>query len=335
MERPKGTLRLQTLAHAYRQSGGLNAAIKLDLFTVVARGATDIAQIARDTGLNRQNAQKLLDVCSSLGLLEYREGRYYNAPDVERYLVKGKEGYAGPWLTNGEEQFRQWADIVPILKGDGPAVVRGKYEAAWTSVEAARRLNQSTYSIGLRSGYSLARRWDFSARSLLLDLGGGSGCYSIAIASTYPHMKAVVVDYPTICASAEEFIAEAGLSERITTHPGDLLKVDFPPGADAMLMSSNLPDFSSSGLATVYGKAFGAMEKGGAIIILGEALNDDRSGPLEPALWNLDDALSGGHGDSHTISEVCQLLADAGFVDCEATEYVPGLLTMFLAHKAG
>jgi hypothetical protein len=100
-----------------------------------------------------------------------------------------------------------------------------------------------------------------------------------------------------------------------------------------MLMSSNLPDFSSAGLATVYGKAFEAMAEGGAMIVLGEALNDDRSGPLEPALWNLDDALSGSHGDSHTVAEVCALLADAGFGECEASEFVPGLLTMFVARK--
>jgi hypothetical protein len=147
-------------------------------------------------------------------------------------------------------------------------------------------------------------------------------------------MEAIVMDYPTICTSAKEFIADAGLSERVTTYPGDLLEVDFPRGADVMLMSSNLPDFRSSGLATVYGKAFVAMEKGGVIIILGEALRDDRSGPLEPALWNLDDALSGSHGDSHTISEVCQLLVEAGFKDCEVSEFVPDLLTMFVAHKA-
>jgi len=161
-------------------------------------------------------------------------------------------------------------------------------------VEAARLLNRSTYNIGLGSGYRLAHRFDFSPYSLLLDLGGGSGAYCIAICSTYPDMKAIVVDYPPICASAEEIIAEAGLSERITTHPGDLLEVDFPTGANVMLMSSNLPNFTSSGLATVYRKAFNAMERGGAMIILGEALDDDRSGPLGPALWNLDECLRGG-----------------------------------------
>jgi len=335
MSSPKGTLRLQQLAHAYRQSGALNAAIKLGLFTAIAGGKRKVPQIARETGLSQQNAQKLVDVCSALGLLEYSDGLYHNAPDVERYLVKGEKGYAGPWLTNSEAQFRLWADIAPVLKSDRKPSPKGLYEAAWTDPEAARRLNQSTYSIGLRSGYSLARRWDFSTRSLLLDLGGGSGCYSIAICSTHPHMEAVVIDYPTVCQSTREFIEEASLSERVTTHPGDLTEVEFPTGADVMLMSSNLPDFTSSALATVYGKAFAAMEKGGAMIILGEALYDDRSGPLEPALWNLDQVLAGGRGDDHTVSEVCDLLTGAGFVDCQVSEFAPGLLTMFVGHKPG
>lgn len=334
MKRSTGTLRLQNLAHAYKQAGALKAAIKLDLFTAVTEGATEISRIAQKTGLNRANAQKLADVCSSLGLLQVKEGTYSNAPDVDRHLVKGRKGYMGAWLMDAEQQFNLWADIAPILQSNRPPAPQGIYAEAWNDVEAARRLNRSTYSIGLGSGYRLAHTLDFLPYSLLLDLGGGSGCYSIAITSSYPHMKAIVMDYPTICTSAEEFIAEAGLSERITTHPGDLLTVDFPPDTDVMLMSSNLPDFSNSGLTTIFHKASDAMEKGGMIIILGEALYDDRSGPLEPALWNLDQALRGGLGESHTISEVCHLLMEAGFIDCEVSEFAPGLLTRFIAHKS-
>ena len=333
MSQPTGSLRLQNLAHAFKQAGALRAAINLDLFTAVAHGAREISPIAEEIGLSRQNAQKLADVCSSLGLLEYKDGLYYNAPDVERHLVKGERGYLGPWLTTGEEAFNLWSDIAPILKGDKPPIAKGIYEQAWKDVEGARRMNRDTYNIGIGGGYRLARSFDFSPYSLLLDLGGGSGAYSIAIASTYPKMKAIVMDYPTICTSAEELIAEAGLSERITTHPGDLLTVDFPPGADVMLMSSNMPNFSTSGLATVYRKAFDAMAKGGTILILGEAMYDDRSGPLEPACFHHEDTLVGGWGETRTISEVCQLLEEAGFTDCEVSEFAPGLLTRFTAHK--
>ena len=33
------------------------------------------------------------------GLLENTDGRHRNAADVERYLVEGKPGYMGPWIT--------------------------------------------------------------------------------------------------------------------------------------------------------------------------------------------------------------------------------------------
>ena len=333
MSNSKGSVRLQNLAHAYMHAGVLKAAIKLGLFTAIARGAREISQIARETELGCQNAQKLVNACSSLGLMELRDGLYYNAPDVERHLVEGERGYLGTWLEGGGDEFNWWSDIAPILKGNRAPVAKGTYEDAWKDVEVARRVNMATFNVGLGAGYRLAHGWDFSPYSLLLDLGGGSGCYSIAIASVYPKVKAVVIDYPTICRSAEEFIAEAGLSERITTCPGDLLTVDFPPGADVMLMSSNLPSFSTSGLATVYRKAFDAMEKGGTMIMIGDALYDDLSGPIEPAMWQLQEIIVGGWGDIYTISDVCRLLTEAGFIDCEVSEFAPGLLTRFIARK--
>ena len=334
MSQSDGSLRLQNLARAYKHAGALKAGIQLDLFTVIAHGSRKISQIAKETGLSLQNAQKLADVCSSLGLLEFKDGLYHNSPDVERYLVKGEKSYLGPWLGSEEEaSFKLWSDVAPILKGDKPPVSTGVYEEPWKDLEAARRLNKSTYNVGIGGGYRLARLFDFSSYSLLIDLGGGSGAYCIAIASKYPEIKGIVIDYPTVCTSAEEFIADAGLSDRITTHPGDLLEVDFPTGADVMLLSSNLPNFSNSGLKAVFQKAFDALEKGGTMIVLGEAIYDDRSGPLQTALWYLDESILGGQGETRTVSETCDFLEEAGFKDFRVSEFAPGLLTMITAQK--
>jgi len=334
MEQHKGSSRLQNLARAYKHAGVLKAGIKLDFFTVIAHGAREISQIAKETGLSNQNAQKLAVACSSLGLLEFKDGLFYNAPDVERYLVKGETGYLGIWLgTETEEKFRLWSDVASFLKGDRTPVSTGTYDEAWKDIEAARRLNQRTFNVGIGGGHRLAKFFDFSPYSLLLDLGGGSGAYCIALASKFPGLRAIVLDYPTVCASAEEFIAEAGFSDRITTHPGDLLEVDFPSGADVMLLSSNLPNFDNLGLTTVFRKAFDAMEKGGVMIVLGEAIYNDRSGPLQAALWYLDESILGGPGEVRTITETCDFLNEAGFKDCNVSEFAPDLLTMITAHK--
>jgi hypothetical protein len=334
MEQPKGSSRLQNLARAYKHAGVLKAGIELDFFTVIARGAKKISQIAEKTGLSNQNALKLAVACSSLGLLEFKDGLFYNAPDVERYLVKGEKGYLGIWLgTETEEKFSQWSDLASFLTGDRTPASTGTYDKAWKDIETARRYNQRTFNIGIGGGHRLAKFFDFSPYSLLLDLGGGSGAYSIALASNYPKLRAIVIDYPTICASAEEFIAEAGFSDRITTHPGDLLKVDFPSGADVMLLSSNLPNFSNPGLKRIFRKAFDAMKKSGVMIILGEAIYDDRSGPLQAALWYLDENILGGPGEVRTITETCDFLKEAGFKDCNVSEFAPDLLTMITVHK--
>ncbi len=336
MTRQIGSKRLQNMARAYKHAGILKAGIKLDLFTTVAKGAREVSQVADKLGISRQNAQKILDVCCALDLMEYRDGKYYNAEDVERYLVKGEKRYLGVWLGNEKEDFfNAWSDIAPILTGEKPPVSTGWYDQAWKDVEAAHEFNQATHNVGLGGGFKLARKWDFSNSSQLLDLGGGSGAYCIAIAGQHPNLRAIVIDYPTVCASAERFIAEAGLSDRISTHPGDLTEVEFPRGSDVMLLSSNLPLFSNASLQTILGKAFDAMEDGGTLIILAEAIYDDHSGPLQVALFYMDETILGGQGETRTISETCDFVKAAGFTDVEVSEFEPDILAMVTARKAG
>ena len=52
----------------------------------------------------------------------------------------------------------------------------------------------------------------------LLDVGGGSGAYSIAFARANPELSAEVFDLGTVVSIADRHIAEAGLAGRV--HPG-------------------------------------------------------------------------------------------------------------------
>ena len=50
------------------------------------------------------------------GLLEKADGRHRNAADVERYLVEGKPGYMGPWITFTKPQWTQWGRLAEHLR---------------------------------------------------------------------------------------------------------------------------------------------------------------------------------------------------------------------------
>ncbi|MEE8540828.1 MAG: methyltransferase dimerization domain-containing protein, partial [Desulfobacterales bacterium] len=92
------TVRLQNISYGHRQSAVLRAAIELGLFTAVSEGASTFSRIAGALGISELNAERLVVACASTGLMQKSGDGYANASDVERFLVKGKQSYIGPWL---------------------------------------------------------------------------------------------------------------------------------------------------------------------------------------------------------------------------------------------
>jgi SAM-dependent methyltransferase len=325
------TVRIQNLSYGHKQAGALRAAVELDVFTKISQGASRIPEIARETGLSALNAERLVTALTALDLLEKEGDRYRNAPDVERFLVKGKVTYIGPWVLFNGFDFERWKNLAAELKSAVQPRVLGLYEQM--NEEMARIYHEATYAVGLGAGMLFARDVDLSRRSLLLDLGGGSGAYCIAAAQRYPRLKAIVLDFEPVCKVAREFIAQWGLSDRISTWPGDFTRDPLPQGADVMIMASNLPQYNEEMLEKVLRKAFEALSPGGEYHVVGETLDNDKRGPLGPALWGLHEALFGSEGRAHSEAEVIGYLERAGFVDARVHPFVPGSLTRISARK--
>ncbi|MBS0538765.1 MAG: hypothetical protein JSR47_08415, partial [Proteobacteria bacterium] len=102
-EKPRlDTTRLQKMAQAYWESAALMAAVELEIFTAIARGQDTIPAVAEAAGIGERNAERLLTALVAMTLLTYEDGpgggRFANAPDVQRFLVKDSDRYAGPWI---------------------------------------------------------------------------------------------------------------------------------------------------------------------------------------------------------------------------------------------
>jgi SAM-dependent methyltransferase len=309
------------------------AAVDLGLFTAVAGGAVTQGQVAQRLRLTPVNAERLVTACVALGLLVRRGDRLANAPDVERFLVQGQRGYAGPWMLFTRPDWDRWGRLAEHLRRPGPPVVLGKYAEGFT-VEAARRYHEATYSIGMGAGRRFVRQVDLAGRRRILDLGGGSGCYCIAAAQAHPHLTAVVLDLPPVAEVAREFIASHGLADRIAAVGGDFTRDELPAGADVVIMASNLPQYSPEIVQRVVGKAHEALLPGGEMHLIGEMLDAARSGPVDPALWGLAEALHGSTGRAHSVTEVIGYMQAAGFAGVTAHPFVEGVLVRVTGLKA-
>lgn len=319
------TVRLQRLVRAYRESAALMAAVELGVFTHVARGADTEAALVDALGLEAPNGERIVVACIGLGLIERRGDRLALPPDVARFLVEGEPAYAGPWMLFTKPDWNEWGRLADHLKRPGPPILDNRSVAEMT-VEEAWRYHRATYSIGLGAGRHFAREVDLSGARLMIDIGGGSGAYCIAACRANPALRAVVLDLPPVAEVARSFIAEHGLSERIDAVACDFNRDPFPGGADVAVMASNLPMYGRDQIAAVVAKAFAALAPGGRFHLIGEALNAERTGSADAAMWGLAQTLNASTGIAHSVTECTGYLRQAGFEDVRVDPFVPGVL---------
>ncbi|MCA0250450.1 MAG: methyltransferase [Proteobacteria bacterium] len=324
------TTRLQKIAQAYWESAALMAAVELEIFTAIAHGHDTIPAAAKAIGITERNAERILTVLAAMTLLSREGERFTNAPDVQRFLVKDGERYAGPWILFTKPRWTAFGELSDRLRRKEETKL-GAYVDF--SVDDARRYHAATYSIGMGAARLFSRSVDLTGRKKLLDLGGGSGAYSIVATKTYPGLKAIVLDLPPVAVVASEYIAANDAADRVSTLPGDFTSTEFPSGVDVVVMASNLPQYEPALIRLVVKKAFAALEPGGEMHLIGETLHDDRSGPLSAALWGLNEAVQGSTGLAHTEAEVKGYLQGAGFADVTVHPFVPGVLSRVTGRK--
>ena len=83
---------ISALTYGFIASKALFAAVELDLFTRIARGADTLAAIAEATGIAANRARTLLTTLKTVGLISEKDGRFANAPATATYLVAGAPG---------------------------------------------------------------------------------------------------------------------------------------------------------------------------------------------------------------------------------------------------
>lgn len=318
------TTRLQRIARAYSESAVFYAALDLALFTHLQRGADTPQALAGAMDVSPLNAERLVTVLLAMGLITSDGERLANAADSARYLVQGEAAYAADWMMFTRDDVPAWFRLTEILRDKREPTTLGMYEDQ--SVEAARAYHAATYSIGMGAGKRFCKHVDLSRRRRLLDIGGGSGAYSINAVQQFPGLRAVVLDLPAVIEVTQEYLERNVVTDHIDTLAGDFTTIRFPANCDAAVMASNLPIYNEETIQHVVNKVHDALLPGGEFHLIGEMLDDDGCGPLDPALWGMYEAVCGSAGKAHTKAQCAGYLRDAGFTTVTDAEFVPGTL---------
>jgi acetylserotonin N-methyltransferase len=309
----------------------LLAADDLGFFATLHDSPATAVELARALGLNASVVRSVLVLLAARGFLHACRGTYSLTELARAHLLSDSPFYWGGVFSQSRGFDPVAARIRKVLLDN----TNGSWGEDWSSATLTQRkateIASFMHSHSVGAAARVAATGRFSGIKRLLDVGGGSGCYSIALARRYPDLACTILDLPPACHVASRYVADAGLSERIDTRGADMFKEEWPQGYDAILLSNILHDWPPPKQAGLLKQASRALRMGGNIFVHEALLDDDGNGPLTVASFSVLVMLGtpGGQLDHH---ELQKLLTGSGFADIQSS-YIPPLYSLVQAQK--
>ncbi|UCC44446.1 MAG: methyltransferase domain-containing protein, partial [Candidatus Zixiibacteriota bacterium] len=128
---------------------------------------------------------------------------------------------------------------------------------------------------------ALANSLDLRGYHRVLDVGGGSGVMSMALARKHRHLKATVLDIEPVIRVTQKIIRREKLSARIDTLVGDMNE-RLPDGYD-VIMFCDTSHYSPE----LFNRAYNSLPDGGMVVLVDTFFSEDWSGALYRLMWQL------------------------------------------------
>ena len=251
------------------RSQTLLALVELRVLHRLAEGALATADLARATGVPQDRMTVLCRAGAGLRLMKERRGVWQLSTRGAAFLaVPGLEGM----VRHHPVLYRDLVDPVAFFRGQTdpdlarfwPYVFGGEDEAT-----AARysRLMAESQALVAEDTLQLV---SFRGIAHLMDVGGGTGAFLSAVASSHPGLQLTLLDLPQV-------VAGARLPPAVQIIPGSFRDGALPVGADAISLIRVLYDHADATVVALLRAVHVALPESGRLIV-----SEPMSGGLRP-----------------------------------------------------
>jgi predicted O-methyltransferase YrrM len=304
---PETVLRL---AQSFMECRIFHTAAELNIFTLLERTPMSTAEIADRIRGDERALSAVLDALAAMGFLVKKGAVYQCEGSAAGMLSENSPNTILPMVLHMASLWKRWSRLTDIARG-----IKESKEEFDFSRDAAelRAFIGAMHSIGEPLARRIVADLDAGGARSLLDVGGGSGTYTIAFLRSVPGMKATLFDLPEVIEMARERLTKAGLIDRATLVPGSFYLQELPAGHDLALLSAIIHSNSLEENLDLYKKIFRALNPGGRILVRDHVMNPDRTYPRDGAVFAINMLVGTSGGGTYTYEEIEQGLSQAGF----------------------
>ncbi len=297
------------IARSFMECRLLLTGVELNLFSLAASAPLSAEEISGKLKGDLRATTILLDALSALGFLEKKDNHYRTVPSLVPLLSDSEPTSILPGILHTAHLWRTWSQLTNVvLKG-----VPSKAEASGFTGDRLTAFIGAMHVGAAGAADGIVAAIAPGPAKALIDIGGGSGTYTVAFLKASPEMKATIFDLPPVIEMARKRITEAGMQDRVTLVPGDFYKDPLPPGHDLALLSAIIHQNSPEQNRALYQKIFQALDSGGRIIIRDHVMEPDRTKPVSGAIFAVNMLVNTPGGGTYTFEEIKEDLTKAKF----------------------
>lgn len=302
---------ISEIAYAFQESRILLTAFELGIFTELGDLKRSSGDVSKALGTNPRATDRLMNALCAIGFLQKDGGLFSNAPHSASLLVAGKDDFMSG-LMHTVNMWNTWGTLTDAVRkgtstaGKSPWGRDDKWVEAFIEAMHYRAVRQATEVVKLI---------DTANVRSLLDVGAGSGAYSMAFIKSNDRVRATLFDLPNVIALTKRYIERGGCLKRVEFVSGDYTKDDLMSGFDLVFLSQILHSNPLDQNARLIKKAANALNPGGKVVVQEFIVDEDRTSPPFAAMFSLNMLVATEEGDTYTENEVRGWMQKAGLSD--------------------
>jgi predicted O-methyltransferase YrrM len=328
MNTPSNPQEILALSRNFMECRLLLTGAELDIFTHLADSSSS-RDLAEKQGWQERPLTVLMDALAAMGLLAKKDGLYRTDSGLLPFLRSDSPRTVLPMIRHAATIWKSWSNLTPIVTETGSVErIPGSFE----DPNDQKAFIGAMHVVGSLLAPKIVQAVNPGPAQRLIDVGGGSGTYTIAFLEASPEMSATLFDLPEVVDMGRARITDAGLMDRVTIAAGNFYTDALPAGHDLALISAIIHMNSPEQNVDLYKKIFDALVPGGRIVIRDHVMKPDHTAPKSGALFAVNMLVGTPGGGTYTYDEIKTGLTAAGFENInliQESEAMGGLVEAF------
>jgi SAM-dependent methyltransferase len=302
-------------------AASLIAAHNVGLIDALLAGADSPEGYARTLGLDGRATRLVLNVLLTYGAVELADEQFRASAALRQVHREHPGGVSIDLVLLGHETafLRTGA---PKVRMDGSARERDTSFAQLSS-GLANLFGPASTELSRRVRRELLAGQDDDGCCSgpccrILDLGAGSGIWSMALLEEVPGSHLTAVDLPRVAEQLRRGLSARGLARRADVVAGSYFRVSLPRRHFDLVILGNVLHLEPVARARrLIGIAADAVRPGGVLVVIDALAEEPYETNRRRAMYALSLALRTVDGRTYSAREITGWLADAGLVDVQ------------------